>query len=97
MIERITMTESDWLSSHDVRPLLAAAHLSNDRKLRLFCVACCTRVLGYFFDERSRAAVKAAELFADGLIDSDELSRLNRLANSARSIVEGNFYTLDAS
>jgi len=90
------MTEHEWLSTGDVRPMLAAGHLSDGRKLRLFCVASCVRVLGYFFDERSRAAVKAAELFADGLITDEELSLANRAANSARSIQEGNFYTLDA-
>jgi hypothetical protein len=54
----------------------------NTRKLRLFACACCRRILRFQTDDGSRAAVEAAEEYADGLISIQELS--TRTAGDAR-------------
>src|SRR5579875_3060530 len=69
-----SMTETEWLTSHD--PGLLLAHLggeASDRKLRLFAVACCPRIWHLLEDERSRNAIEVVERFADGLCSDDEL------------------------
>src|SRR5262249_16200299 len=44
------------------------------RKLQLFACACCRRILRFKTDDGSRAAVEAAEEYADGLISIKELN-----------------------
>jgi hypothetical protein len=74
------MTEAEWLECSHPSQLLeflgARAPLS-PRKLRLFACACC-RLLWDWFDEPCRAAVEAAEAYADGrLSEADrEAARL---------------------
>ncbi len=75
------MTESEWRSA--VEPHAMLDYLQNigkpsDRKLRLFAVACSRRIWS-MIDDLGRAAVGAAEDFADGRLGSDEL-RAARLA-----------------
>jgi hypothetical protein len=48
---------------------------ATDRKLRLFCVACCRRALPFVKDRRAHRAVHLAEGFADGTVSRDELQR----------------------
>jgi hypothetical protein len=55
---------------------------ASDRKLRLLACAWCRREWASMTDERSRAAVEAAERFADGLVSADQLSRKRRAAYS---------------
>jgi hypothetical protein len=75
------MTERDWPASRDLTKLLAFIQpTANDRKARLFGVACCRRVWHLFRDERARQAVQTAERFADGLADARELRAAQRLA-----------------
>ena len=90
------MTEEEWLTITDPQPVLESGGLTDMRKLRLFCVSCCNRVLHHFFDDRSRIAVSVAEQFADGLVGIEVLAAANEQAYSARSLQENNFYTLDA-
>jgi hypothetical protein len=77
------MTEDDWLGAVDPGPMLR--HLlgrASERKLRLFAVACCRRVRQHIVAEASWAAVKAAERFADGRIDADEMEQARQAAEA---------------
>jgi hypothetical protein len=76
------MDEREWLTCTDPEPLLQYLQgKASDRKLRLFAVACCWRRRDILTDAPSRAAVEAAERFADGLASRAELRRLGRPRN----------------
>jgi hypothetical protein len=69
------MTEADWLTSTDPQEMLVFLRDSgraSERKLRLFAVACCQRV-DSLLTNWGRAAVVAAERFADGRTGHEEL------------------------
>jgi len=72
------MTETEWLTCDDPSAMIAlletTARASN-RTFRLFAVACCRTVWTELRDERSRAAVEAAELYADGHITPDTMRK----------------------
>jgi hypothetical protein len=75
------MTESEWHNAsepHAMLEFLQSSGKPNERKLRLFAVACSRRMWDWI-DALGRAAVDAAEDFAVGLASSDEL-RAARLA-----------------
>jgi hypothetical protein len=65
---------SEWLAETDpervllfLRPILDPdLHHFDDRKLWLFCVACCRRVWHLMTDERTRRLVEVVERWADG-------------------------------
>jgi len=60
------MTEAEWLACNHPAPMLKfLGRTVSQRKLRLFAVACCRRVLHCFGQERSREAIDVAERFAD--------------------------------
>ncbi len=75
------MTEAEWLACKEPGQFLT--HLgrkAHDRKRRLFACACCYRIWSLLSSEASRAAVVAAERFADGQIDWVELELRERAA-----------------
>lgn len=73
------MTEQEWLICADPHLMLEFLRgKASERKLRLFAVACSRRIWNVI-DDLGRAAVDAAEDFADGGLGSDEL-RAARLA-----------------
>src|SRR5437868_4327446 len=80
------MTEAEWLAAADPAPMLdyLRGKISN-RKLVLFAAACCRRIWRLLDDAPCRAAVEAAERFADGLANAKELSavRTGTMASSA--------------
>lgn len=56
------MTESEWLTSIDPIPMLKLVDRKYDqRKLRLFAVACCRQIWDLLTDERNRAAIDVVE------------------------------------
>src|SRR5688572_16150151 len=78
------MTEPEWDSCTAPQAMLEflrGTGKASDRKLRLFGCACSRRVWR-LLDERARAAVEAAERYADGATGSEEL-RAARLACKA--------------
>jgi hypothetical protein len=84
------MTESRWLASKSVNVLRKwwmKQPNRNLRKERLFACACCRRLWCQLPDERSRAAVEAAEQYADRLILKKELAAARQAALCAREDV----------
>jgi hypothetical protein len=67
--------EAEWLACNDPAVLVACAEQAAERKQRLFACACCRRFWHLLPDQRSRAAVEAAERFADGLTTGRKLNR----------------------
>ncbi len=68
------MDEKQWLACN--KPHLMLEFLvgkTSDRKLRLFAVACCSRIK-HLLDTNLTLAVSATERFADGLASEEDLS-----------------------
>jgi hypothetical protein len=77
------MVGAEWRACVEPWPLLQFAEgRSSDRKRRLFAVACCRRVWGLIDSDVGRAAVEAADRFADGLLPAEELWAAYSLALS---------------
>jgi len=75
------VTEADWLGSTDPAAMLSfllSYRVGTGRKYRLVAVACARRAWPQI-DDPGRAAVEAAELFADCRADAEQL-RAARLA-----------------
>lgn len=78
------MTEQEWLECTDPTVMLAFLRgNATKRKMRLFAVACCRRVLHLLTDARSRTAVDVAERFADGLSTEGEMEAARSMAHNA--------------
>ena len=72
------MNEEQWLSDAD--PTLMLDYLresgrASDRKLRLFAVACCRRLLHLRWPDSVQEALEVAERFADGQATAEDLRR----------------------
>jgi hypothetical protein len=85
------MTEAEWLACEDPEPMLRHLRATGvprrnggRRKLRLFGCACVRRKWKRATDPRSRALVVAAERYADGLAEADELATAELAALEAR-------------
>jgi hypothetical protein len=72
------MTEAGWLAATYPGPILEFLHArggAGNRKLRLFACGCCRQVWSFLTHIDSRAAVEAAEGFADGLVSRRQLEK----------------------
>ncbi len=70
------MTESEWLTATDPEAMLAFLRetgWANERKIRLFAVACCRELDYGLMDQISHTAVEVAENYADGQATVAEL------------------------
>ncbi len=81
------MTEQEWLGAGP-RQAQKALFLflpkpARERKLRLLACACCRRYWDRLTGARSRRAVEASELFADGRIGRTRLSKAAAAADAA--------------
>jgi hypothetical protein len=69
------MTEADWLASSDPTVMLAFIwERTTDRKIQLFNCACCRKIWHLLYDDRSRAAIAAAERYNAGSLNADVLA-----------------------
>src|SRR5262249_18710964 len=81
MPNRKRMTEAEWNACADSRQMQEFLYdkmkgqpdKAEERKLRLFAVACCRRFWPSFRDERGQKVVEIAEYYADGLVGFEEL------------------------
>src|SRR4051812_22746873 len=83
------MTESEWNSCTDPTMMLEFLRgKATERKLRLMSVACSRRLGDLIRDERSRRAIDAGELYADGLLDAASLHKALQGASQALNVVQ---------
>ncbi|HKI33489.1 MAG TPA: hypothetical protein VKA46_16660 [Gemmataceae bacterium] len=82
------MTEAEWLTCDDPRPLLQRlGGRPDDRKARLFGCHCCRRVWP-LLDDAHRRAVRASERYADGRISGESWRRLGAVLPPGRTAAE---------
>ncbi len=95
-VKRGLMNGEEWLKSIEPMPMLdyLRGNRVSDRKLRLYAVACCRRIWDFLIDERSRGAGEAAEGFADGLVDRENLVLARDEAREVKGILSGPSQTL---
>jgi hypothetical protein len=75
------MTESQWLATtNSLQMLQYLARPTRERKMALFCAACCRRLGGLLVDPRSVQAISTLERFADGDDTTGELADAGRAA-----------------
>jgi hypothetical protein len=80
------VNEQEWETSTELTAMMASLGIrggTSERKLRLFAAACCRCAWSLLIDERSRAAVEAAECYADGLLGEEEREAAFRAACDA--------------
>jgi hypothetical protein len=77
------VTEEQWLASADPLPMLGCLKgRTSARKLRLLACAFCRRIWDRIPAGRFRAAVEAAEGFADGTVTGEELRQIRQALGS---------------
>src|SRR4051812_48145553 len=77
----MAMNEEQWLKSSDPFQMIQFLELGRkgtSRKLRLFGVACCRRILYLFSNEKLRQIVEEAEGYADRRISAAQLRAAHR-------------------
>jgi len=79
------MTESEWQICDDPQRMLnqLARNNASQRKLRLFAVACCRRILKLMTDDRCREAVDVAKLYAEDCVSAEKCKSASVAAASA--------------
>src|SRR5262249_36507758 len=85
------MTEDEWLACTEPQKMLEALHAGSvlsERKARLFAAACCRRIFPLMPDDRSRQAVTACELYADGLTSQRALAAARAEAGEVARALE---------
>jgi hypothetical protein len=78
------VTEAEWDACADPKPMLW--HLDakgSGRKLRLYAVACCRKIMHLFHDERSRRVIEVMEDFVDGKGDRKYIRSVANAAAAA--------------
>lgn len=84
------MIEAEWLACPDPQPMLEfLRRRASDRKVRLFAVACCRRVWSSLEHEEFRDAVREAELFADSLVERDQMLQAYEKARAIFATLHG--------
>jgi hypothetical protein len=93
------MAEADWLACTSPVPMLYSLRdMASERKLRLFAVACCRRMLRAAEgstdsrwtrhpDPRSRRAAEVAERYADACATAEELAAFHVARGSPRPVM----------
>jgi hypothetical protein len=89
------MIEQEWLACADPIPMLRFLREKvSDRKLRLFALACCCRILRLLGDQRSVQALLVVDRYLDGAASPDEVGAA---ISSARSAYENAFQSSDSA
>ncbi len=94
------MTEHEWLQSTHPWPMVNFAfqhYYCKERLWRLYSVACCQRIFHLLSDERSKAAVEAAERHAEACGSTEEdrtMVEMVRAAEQAAQAVRDSRWTV---
>jgi len=82
------MTEAEWLASTNPQSMLECLETrANDRKLRLYAVACWYRLWHLIPDQNDRQAIKTSEDYADGRTSKDALHTAWQRAKDVARVV----------
>jgi hypothetical protein len=80
MPKRRGITEAEWQSCADPRPMQEAPRgKASERTLRLFALACCRRLGPLLQDPRITTALDVAERYADGAASQADLEAARRV------------------
>ena len=78
------MNEAEWLACTDPLPMLDFLRdKATERKLRLFGLACCCRIVRLLTDQRSVNAVLVTDRYLEGTASREELNQAEMTARQA--------------